>query len=60
MLKKNTLKREQKKVLFSPSTNPIQIKGIAESSKTTATLYLAKHIIETHTIILTSTLLKKS
>jgi len=47
MLKKITLKGEQKKVLFLPPTNPIQIKGVAGSGKTTVALYRAKHLIET-------------
>ena len=33
MLKKIRLKGEQKKVLFLPSKNPIQIKGVAGSGK---------------------------
>lgn len=47
MLKKITLKGEQKKVLFLPSSNPIQIKGVAGSGKTTVALYRAKHLLET-------------
>lgn len=47
MLKKITLKGEQKKVLFFPPTNPIQIKGVAGSGKTTVALYRAKHLLET-------------
>jgi len=47
MLKKITLKGEQKKVLFLPPTNPIQIKGVAGSGKTTVALYRAKHLVET-------------
>lgn len=47
MLKKITLKGEQKKVLFLPPTNPIQIKGVAGSGKTTVALYRAKHLLET-------------
>jgi hypothetical protein len=43
MLKKITLKGEQKKVLFLPPTNPIQIKGVARNSKTTAQI-LTKQI----------------
>jgi len=38
MLKKITLIGEQKKVLFLPPTNPIQIKGVAGSGKTTKDL----------------------
>lgn len=47
MLKRITLKGEQKKVLFLPSKNPIQIKGVAGSGKTTVALYRAKHLLET-------------
>lgn len=47
MLKKITLKGEQKNVLFLPPTNPIQIKGVAGSGKTTVALYRAKHLLET-------------
>jgi len=47
MLKTITLKGEQKKVLFLPATNPIQIKGVAGSGKTTVSLYRAKHLLET-------------
>ena len=47
MLKKIILKGEQKKVLFLPSINPIQIKGVAGSGKTTVALYRAKHLLET-------------
>ncbi|WP_299064274.1 UvrD-helicase domain-containing protein [uncultured Polaribacter sp.] len=47
MLKKIELKGEQKKVLFLPPTNPIQIKGVAGSGKTTVALYRAKHLLET-------------
>lgn len=47
MLKKITLKGEQKKVLFLPPKNPIQIKGVAGSGKTTVALYRAKHLLET-------------
>lgn len=49
MLKKITLKGEQKKVLFLPPQNPIQIKGVAGSGKTTVALYRAKHLLETQT-----------
>jgi len=48
MLKKIILKGEQKKVLFLPPTNPIQIKGVAGSGKTTVAVYRAKHLLETH------------
>ena len=47
MLKKIKLKGEQKKVLFLPAINPIQIKGVAGSGKTTVALYRAKHLLET-------------
>ena len=47
MLKRITLRGEQKKVLFLPPTNPIQIKGVAGSGKTTVALYRAKHLLET-------------
>ncbi|TQO38687.1 UvrD-like helicase family protein [Arenibacter algicola] len=47
MLKQIILKGEQKKVLFLPPTNPIQIKGVAGSGKTTVALYRAKHLLET-------------
>lgn len=47
MLKKIILKGEQKKVLFLPPINPIQIKGVAGSGKTTVALYRAKHLLET-------------
>lgn len=47
MLKTITLIGEQKKVLFLPPTNPIQIKGVAGSGKTTVALYRAKHLLET-------------
>lgn len=47
MLKRIKLKGEQKKILFLPSTNPIQIKGVAGSGKTTIALYRAKHLLET-------------
>lgn len=47
MLRKIELKGEQKKVLFLPPSNPIQIKGVAGSGKTTVALYRAKHLIDT-------------
>lgn len=47
MLKEIKLIGEQKKVLFLPSQNPIQIKGVAGSGKTTVALYRAKHLLET-------------
>lgn len=42
-----TLYGEQKRVLFLPPTDPIQIKGVAGSGKTTVALYRAKHLLET-------------
>lgn len=47
MLKPITLFGEQKKVLFLSPTDPIQIKGVAGSGKTTVSLYRAKHLLET-------------
>lgn len=47
MLKSIELTGEQKKVLFLPPQNPIQIKGVAGSGKTTVSLYRAKQLIET-------------
>ncbi|MBF8962991.1 UvrD-helicase domain-containing protein [Pontibacter sp. FD36] len=47
MLKPITLIGEQKRVLFLPPTEPIQIKGVAGSGKTTVALYRAKHLIDT-------------
>lgn len=41
------LKGEQKKVLFLPVQNPILIKGVAGSGKTTISLFRAKHLIDT-------------
>lgn len=55
MLKKIVLKGEQKKVLFLPATNPIQIKGVAGSGKTTVALYRAKHLLETQTSLFEET-----
>lgn len=46
-LKEIILKGEQKRVLFLPAIEPIQIKGVAGSGKTTVALYRAKHLIET-------------
>lgn len=46
-LKAITLKGEQRRVLFLPATEPIQIKGVAGSGKTTVALYRAKHLLET-------------
>lgn len=47
MLKEVRLTGEQKKVLFFPAQNPIQIKGVAGSGKTTVALYRAKHLLDT-------------
>lgn len=55
MLKKIVLKGEQKKVLFLPATNPIQIKGVAGSGKTTVALYRAKHLLETQNTLFEET-----
>lgn len=46
-LKPITLKGEQKRVLFLQVTEPIQIKGVAGSGKTTVALYRAKHLLDT-------------
>lgn len=46
-LKPIVLQGEQKRVLFLQSTEPIQIKGVAGSGKTTVALYRAKHLIDT-------------
>ncbi|MEW7401427.1 3'-5' exonuclease [Elizabethkingia anophelis] len=46
-LKPIILKGEQKKVLFLQVTEPIQIKGVAGSGKTTVALYRAKHLLDT-------------
>lgn len=46
-LKRITLTGEQKKILFLPPTQPIQIKGVAGSGKTTVALYRAKHLLDT-------------
>lgn len=48
MLSQVVLAGEQKKVLFLPPKNPIQIKGVAGSGKTTVALYRAKHLLENH------------
>lgn len=47
-LKPIILKGEQKRVLFLQVTDPIQIKGVAGSGKTTVALYRAKHLLDTH------------
>ena len=46
-LKPIILKGEQKRVLFLQVTEPIQIKGVAGSGKTTVALYRAKHLLDT-------------
>ena len=46
-LKPIILKGEQKRVLFLQVTDPIQIKGVAGSGKTTVALYRAKHLLDT-------------
>lgn len=46
-LKPIVLKGEQKRVLFLQATDPIQIKGVAGSGKTTVALYRAKHLLDT-------------
>lgn len=46
-LKPIVLKGEQKRVLFLQATEPIQIKGVAGSGKTTVALYRAKHLVDT-------------
>ncbi|WP_100074948.1 ATP-dependent helicase [Chryseobacterium camelliae] len=46
-LKPIILTGEQKKVLFLQATEPIQIKGVAGSGKTTIALYRAKHLLDT-------------
>ncbi|WP_376835223.1 3'-5' exonuclease [Bergeyella porcorum] len=46
-MKPIVLKGEQKKVLFLQVTEPIQIKGVAGSGKTTVALYRAKHLLDT-------------
>ena len=47
-LKSINLTGEQKKVLFLPATNPIQIKGVAGSGKTTIAMYRAKYLLDTY------------
>jgi len=51
MLKKIKLFGEQKKILFLPGNNPIQIKGVAGSGKTTVALYRAKHLLDTQSTL---------
>lgn len=55
MLKEIKLTGEQKKVLFLPGQNPIQIKGVAGSGKTTISLYRAKQLIETQNQLFSNT-----
>ncbi|VGO14636.1 DNA helicase IV [Pontiella desulfatans] len=38
---------EQRRVLTLPPNNPIQIKGVAGSGKTTVSIYRAKHLLDT-------------
>lgn len=47
MLKQIQLVGEQKRILFLPVQNPIQIKGVAGSGKTTVAMYRAKHLQDT-------------
>jgi superfamily I DNA/RNA helicase len=54
MLKPIKLFGEQKRVLFLPHTNPIQIKGVAGSGKTTVALYRAKHLQDTYVDLYTT------
>lgn len=46
-LKPIVLIGEQKRVLFLQVNDPIQIKGVAGSGKTTVALYRAKHLLDT-------------
>ncbi len=48
MLNPVELKGEQKRILFLPPKNPIQIKGVAGSGKTTVAIYRAKHLLENY------------
>lgn len=47
MLKPIILTEDQKKILKIPSFNPILIKGVAGSGKTTIALYRANHLMQT-------------
>lgn len=51
-LKPIILKGEQKRVLFLQINDPIQIKGVAGSGKTTVALYRAKHLLDTQSNLL--------
>jgi len=46
MLKPIHLVGEQKRILFLPPQNPIQIKGVAGCGKTTVAIYRAKHLVK--------------
>ena len=46
---------EQKKVLMLPPENPVQIKGVAGSGKTTVALYRAKHLLDFYGDLFTET-----
>lgn len=46
-LKPINLTGEQQKVLFLPVKEPIQIKGVAGSGKTSVAIYRAKHLLDT-------------
>jgi len=48
MLKKIKLSGEQRKVLTLPIRNPVQIKGVAGSGKSTVALYRARHLHDTN------------
>jgi len=47
MLKKIKLSGEQRKILTLPMKNPVQIKGVAGSGKSTVALYRARHLHDT-------------
>ncbi|MFV0330493.1 MAG: UvrD-helicase domain-containing protein [Dysgonomonas sp.] len=55
MIKPIKLTGEQKNVLFLPPKNPIQIKGVAGSGKTTVALYRAKHLLDSHSDLFSET-----
>ena len=46
---------EQKKVLFLPPENPVQIKGVAGSGKTTVSIYRARHLLHTYSDLFQAT-----